>query len=37
MEIIEISSRYEKIPVPVFEQEINSTLKEIKQFESLID
>jgi len=36
MDVIEISSKYEKIPVPVFEQEMNSILKEIEHFESLI-
>ncbi len=37
MDVIEVSSKYEKIPVPVFEQEMNSILKEIEHFESLID
>ena len=37
MDLIEISSNYEMIPVPVFEQEIDSMLKEIEHFESLID
>jgi len=36
IDVIEISSKYEKIPVPVFEQEMNSILKEIEHFESLI-
>ena len=36
MDIIEVSSKYENIPVPIFEQEINSILKEIEHFQSLI-
>ncbi len=37
MEVILISSKYEMIPVPVFEQEMKSILKEIEHFESLIE
>jgi len=36
MDVIEISSRYEKIPVPVFEQEMDSILNEIEYLESLL-
>ena len=35
MDVIEISSRYEKIPVPVFEQDMDSILKEIEYLECL--
>ena len=37
MDIIEISSNYEQIPIPVFEQEMDSILKEIEYMESLIE
>jgi len=36
MDVIEISRRYEKIPVPVFEQEMDSILKEIEYLENLV-
>jgi len=36
MDVIEISSRYEKIPVPVFQQEMDLLLKEIESYDSLI-
>ncbi len=37
MDSIEIATKYENIPVPVFELEMNSILKEIEYLESLID
>ena len=37
MDIIEISNKYENIPVPVFEFEINEILREIEYLESLIN
>ena len=37
MDIIEISSKYENLPVPVFELEINSILKEIEYLDNLLD
>jgi len=37
MNIIEISSKYENIPVPVFEFEMNEILREIEYLESLIN
>jgi len=36
MDLIEISSKYENIPVPVFEFEMIEILKEIEYLESLI-
>ena len=36
MDIIEISSKYELVPVPVFEFEMSEILKEIEYLESLI-
>ncbi len=35
MELIEISYKYENIPVPVFELEMNSILKEIEYLENI--
>ncbi|MFW9874305.1 MAG: hypothetical protein ACFFG0_14465 [Candidatus Thorarchaeota archaeon] len=37
MDIIEIASNYENIPVPVFESEMNEILNEIEYLESLIN
>jgi len=37
MDSIEISSKYENIPVPVFELEMNAILKEIGYLENLIE
>jgi len=37
MNIIEISVRYENIPVPVFEHEMDAILKEIEYLENLTD
>ena len=37
MDLIELSSKYEDIPVLVFEFEMNSILKEIEYLESLIN
>ncbi len=36
MDSIEIASKYENIPVPVFELEMNAILKEIEYLESLL-
>jgi hypothetical protein len=36
MDVIIISNNYEKIPIPIFDQEINSILKEIEYLENLI-
>jgi len=36
MDVIEISSNYENIPVPVFEVEMSKILKEIEYLEGLI-
>jgi len=36
MNIIEISVKYEDIPVPVFEHEMDAILKEIEYLENLI-
>ncbi len=36
MDLIELSSKYEIIPIPVFEIEMVETLKEIEYLESLI-
>ena len=36
MDAIELSSHYEYIPVPMFEQEMDSILKEIEYLERLI-
>ena len=36
MDVIEISSKYEFVPVPVFEAEMSDLLKEIEHFERLI-
>ena len=36
MDLIEISIKYENIPVPVFEFEISHILKEIEYLENLI-
>ena len=35
MDLIEISNRYDFLPIPVFEPEINAILKEIKYLENL--
>ncbi|KKN16895.1 hypothetical protein LCGC14_0971340 [marine sediment metagenome] len=35
MDVIIISNNYDRIPVPVFEQEINFILKEIEHLERL--
>ena len=37
MDVIILSSRYDNIPVPVFEEEMNALLKEIEHLERLID
>jgi len=37
MDLIEISSKYENIPISVFEFEMNAILKEIEYLESLIN
>ena len=37
MDVIVLSNRYENIPVPVFEEEMNALLKEIDHLERLID
>ena len=37
MDVIVLSSRYDNIPVPVFEEEMNTLLKAIDHFERLID
>lgn len=37
MNVIEISSKYENIPVPVFEQEMDYILKEIEHLQSLVE
>jgi len=37
MDVIEISSKYEFVPVPVFEAEMSEILKEIEYLDSLID
>ena len=37
MDLIEISIKYENIPVPVFELEIDVILKEIEYLENLVD
>lgn len=36
MDLIEISIKYENIPIPVFEFEISTILKEIEYLENLI-
>lgn len=36
MDVIEISSKYEHVPVPVFEAEMGEILKEIEYLENLI-
>ena len=36
MEVIEISSKYEHVPVPIFEAEMSDLLKEIEYLEVLI-
>lgn len=36
MDLIELSSKYESIPVPVFELEMVEILKEIEYLESLV-
>ena len=36
MDVIEISSKYEFVPVPVFETEMAEILKEIEYLESLL-
>ncbi|MFX1592194.1 MAG: hypothetical protein ACFFCL_05825 [Promethearchaeota archaeon] len=35
MDLIEISVRYEEIPIPILEHEMNSILKEIEYLENL--
>lgn len=35
MDVIEISSNYEFVPVPIFEAEMSEILKEIEHLESL--
>ena len=35
MEVIEISSKYEYVPVPIFEAEMSEILKEIEYLETL--
>ena len=35
MDVIELSSRYEYIPVPIFEEQMSILLKEIEYLESL--
>ncbi len=37
MDSIEIASKYENIPVPIFELEMNAILEEIEYLESLIN
>ncbi len=37
MDLIEISSKNENIPIPVFEFEMNAILKEIEYLETLIN
>ena len=37
MDVIVLSSRYDNIPVPVFEEEMNVLLKKIDYLERLID
>lgn len=37
MDVIEISSKFEYIPVPVFEFEMDAIIKEIEYLERLID
>jgi len=37
MDLIEISSKYENIPLPVFELEMSEILKEIEYLENLIN
>jgi len=36
MDLVEISNKYEDIPIPVFEHEMNIILKEIEYLENLI-
>ncbi len=36
MDLIEISNKYEDIPVPIFEREMGAILKEIEYLENLI-
>ena len=37
MDLIVLSSKYEDIPIPVFEQEMSAILKEIEHLENLIN
>ncbi len=37
MDVIVLSSRYDNIPVPMFEEEMNALLREIEHLERLID
>lgn len=36
MDLVEISIKYENIPIPLFECEMNAILKEIEYLESLV-
>ena len=36
MDVIEISSKYEHVPVPIFEAEMSEILKEIEYLETII-
>lgn len=36
MDLIEVSARYEKIPLPIFEQEMDEILREIEYLELLL-
>ena len=36
MDLIEVSVKYENIPIPVFEQEMDEILKKIEYLENLI-
>ncbi|KKL53213.1 hypothetical protein LCGC14_2277700 [marine sediment metagenome] len=36
MDVIIISNKYDRIPVPVFEQEMNSILRKIEHLERLV-
>ena len=37
MDLIEISNRYEKIPVPVFEEQMEEILREIEYLERVLE
>ena len=37
MDVIEISSKYDFVPVPVFEAEMSEILKKIEYLENIID